>query len=61
MCELGKVLVPLLDARVNVVAHNHSNFAACADLYLMTQCHHFTIANSSFNSWGMSKQSKKES
>jgi len=44
--------VTLPSDRMTIVTHNHGDQNAYADLWLMTQCQYFIIANSTFSWWG---------
>ena len=50
--EAARTRIPLSDARVTLVVHNQGDEHAYADLWLMTQCKHFIIGNSTFSWWG---------
>jgi hypothetical protein len=48
----ARACVPLPDDRITLISHNQGDEYAYADLWLMTQCQHFIIANSTFSWWG---------
>jgi Glycosyl transferase family 11 len=50
--ESARARLPTLDGRVTSVTHNQDEDMAYADLWLMTQCEHNIIANSTFSWWG---------
>jgi len=50
--EEAKKQIAFSDKRMTLVSHNDDDEYAFADLWLMTQCQHFIIANSTFSWWG---------
>ena len=47
-----KNIISLKNKKITIVEHNNTNEMAYADLWLMSQCQHFIIANSTFSWWG---------
>jgi hypothetical protein len=50
--DIARTVIPLQDERITCISHNQGDENAYADLWLMTQCQHFIIANSTFSWWG---------
>lgn len=59
--DAARARIPLTEPRMTTVGHNKGDALAYADLWLMTQCNHFIIANSTFSWWGawLAKQPDK--
>lgn len=50
--NLAKIFVEELNIKFTLIMHNDSEEKAYADLWLMTLCNNFIIANSTFSWWG---------
>ena len=50
--EATRSRLPLPQGRTTYVSHNGGDSGACADLWLMSHCDHFVMANSTFSWWG---------
>jgi len=50
--EAARSKLSLPEGRVTFISHNRGDENAYADLWLMTLCRHFIIANSTFSWWG---------
>ena len=49
--EVARGRIPITDNRITLVRHNQGDENAYADFWLMSQCQHFIIPNSTFSWW----------
>ena len=49
--EVARNQIPITNDRITLVHHNKGDENAYADFWLMSQCQHFIIANSTFSWW----------
>ena len=49
--EAARSRIPIKNNRITLVRHNRGDENAYADFWLMSQCQHFIIANSTFSWW----------
>lgn len=57
---LARLAISLPDDRITIIDHNTGDINAYADLWLMSLCKHFIIANSTFSWWGAWLSDNKE-